>query len=93
MKNLPKFRTIEEEAKFWDTHSFADFADNYKEVKSDRISDKKDTVITVKVPSATKKALYIVAKRSNVAPSTLIRMWTSERLEEETEKYSRSKKF
>jgi hypothetical protein len=88
MAKLPKFKTIEEEAKFWDTHSFTDFADNYKEMKADRVADKKDSVITVKMPSSTKKALEIVAKKSHMAPSTLIRVWTSERLAEETKKYT-----
>ena len=90
MEKLPKFKTIEEEAKFWDTHSFTDFADNYKEMKTNRVADKKDSVITVKMPSATKEALSIIAKKSHVAPSTLIRMWTTEKLEEETRKYTNS---
>ncbi len=88
MAKLPKFKTIEEEANFWDTHSFSDFADSYKEVKSDRVADKKDSVISVKIPTATKKALSIVAKKSHMAPSALIRMWTTEKLSEETRKYT-----
>ena len=31
-KKLPKFKTEEEEANFWDTHSFTDYLDEFEEV-------------------------------------------------------------
>jgi hypothetical protein len=27
---IPKFKSVEEEAKYWDTHSFADYWDEFK---------------------------------------------------------------
>jgi hypothetical protein len=30
---IPEFASLEEEARFWDTHSFADFEDEFKPVR------------------------------------------------------------
>ena len=32
IKPLPPFKTIEEEAKFWDLHSFADYENRYSKL-------------------------------------------------------------
>ena len=39
---IPAFKTIEEEAEFWDTHSTADFEDEFEDVDDFRI----DTVLS-----------------------------------------------
>lgn len=40
--NIPEFKTKEEEAKFWENHSFAEFKDELKQVRvhfSKKLSD------------------------------------------------------
>ena len=78
---IPTFRSIEEEAEFWDTHSSAEFEDELEEVTDVmfvKAGPKK--AITVRLDENTLAALTEQARVEGVAPSTLARMWILERL-------------
>ncbi|MDO8688412.1 MAG: CopG family antitoxin [Dehalococcoidia bacterium] len=82
---IPEFKTIEEEAEFWDTHSTTEFEDEFEEVRDvqfvvSRGRPKKG--ITVRVDEETLSALTDQAHLQGIGPSTLVRMWILQRLRE-----------
>ena len=78
---IPTFKTLEEEAKFWDTHTAADFWDEMKPVKMKFVRPKSQG-ITVRFGEDTLSSIRHVANKKGVGPTTLIRMWIMERLQQ-----------
>lgn len=87
IKKIPKFKNYEEEAKFWDTHSIADYKKELKKIKLEIKRPLKMT-FTVRLDPKTVKELDSVAKEKGVGPRTLARMWLLEKLKEDY--YSKS---
>jgi len=82
---IPKFKTVAEEAEFWDTHSTTEFEDEFEAVPDvrfvvTRAQPKKG--ITVRLEEDYLAALRQEARAKGIGPSTLIRMWVLERLHE-----------
>jgi len=78
---IPKFKSIEEEAKFWDTHSFADYWDEFKPVDiAIELSKPKEETLVLRVNKDIKKKLEQVAKNKGIAVSTLARILLTEKL-------------
>ena len=81
MTKIPKFKTYEEEATFWDTHSFTDFPGEFKPVKVIfNLKKPKDDSLTVRLQSNLKTKLVEIANQAGVNASTLARMWIVEKL-------------
>jgi len=79
---IPKFKTLEEEAAFWDTHSFTDFEDELKDVEIvfDLKKPKSETLL-VRLQKDMKDKLAGIAERRGLNVSTLARMWLLEKLQ------------
>ena len=80
---IPRFKSVAEAAEFWDTHSLADYEDEFEEVSDvqfvvTRAQPKKG--ITVRLEEDYLAALRREAQAKGIGPSTLIRMWVLERL-------------
>ncbi len=78
---IPDFKTVQEEAEFWDTHSFTDFEDELEDV--DIVFDLKkprDETLVVRLQKGLKDRLGNVARRRGLNVSTLARMWLMEKL-------------
>ena len=78
---IPTFKTIEEEAAFWDTHSSEEFADELIQVdnvKFVKASSKK--ALTVRFDEDTFEELTKEANEKGIGPSTLARMLILEHL-------------
>src|SRR6266571_4686725 len=72
---IPTFKTIEEEAAFWDTHSSEEFADELtpgENVKFVKARPKK--ALTVRFEEDTFEELTREAREKGIGPSTLARM-------------------
>ena len=72
---IPTFRTVEEEAAFWDTHSSEEFSDELtpaENVKFVKAHPKK--VLTVRFDEDTFEQLAKEAREKGIGPSTLARM-------------------
>lgn len=78
-KKVPKFKSIEEEAHFWDTHDTMDYSGEFKPVKA-TIRRMLDRVLPVRFDSKTINSLEKYASEKGVGTTTLIRMWILERL-------------
>ena len=79
---IPAFRSYEEEAKFWDFHSFTDFEDELEEV--DIVFDlekRKEETLVLRVNKGVKDKLSKVARKKGVNTSTLARIWLTEKLQ------------
>ncbi len=83
---IPRFKSVEEEAAFWDTHSLADYEDELEDVTGKvrfvvtGAQPKKG--ITVRLEESHLAVLRQEAQAKGIGPSTLIRMWVLERLRE-----------
>lgn len=80
---IPEFASREEEAAFWDTHDFSEFADELTPVKV-RFAKRLSQGMAVRFDEETLEALRAQARRRGIGPTTLIRMWVIERLREES---------
>lgn len=79
---LPKFKNIREEAKFWDTHSFADYWDEFKDVDLVvELHKPKSATIVVRLQKNLKDRLSKIASSKGLNVSTLARMWIAEKLQ------------
>lgn len=83
IKKIPKFKTIAEEALFWDTHDVSDYLSEMKEVRIsfDPLAPKEET-LTLRVQATLKKKLEKTAKSYGVNLSTLLRIWFIDKLKE-----------
>ncbi|MEJ7902234.1 MAG: CopG family antitoxin [Thermomicrobiales bacterium] len=79
---IPSFNNIEEEAEFWDTHDTADFPDEFQPVEVTIGGDLAER-LTIRLDRDDRDELARRARAIGVGPSTLVRMWVKERLEQE----------
>ena len=79
-KRIPKFKSREEEADFWDTHSPLDYGE-WKEVKRFTVARPLVHVLAVRLDAKTIDRLAAVGRKKGIGPSTLARMWLLERLD------------
>ena len=79
---IPEFKTIEEEAEFWDTHDTTDYEDEFKPVKV-RFADKLFDRVTIPVDADTLVQLEALAREAELNATALARRWVLERLEQE----------
>ncbi|MEI8067996.1 MAG: CopG family antitoxin [Candidatus Shapirobacteria bacterium] len=82
---IPKFKSIQEEADFWDRNDVTDFMPKMKEVKT-KYSPKilKEENIVIRVQPKMKKKLETMAENSGLTLSTMLRMWFVDRLNQNT---------
>lgn len=82
MRRIPKFKSLEEERKFWNTHSITDFLDELKPVKVEFAKPKKK-LISIRLETPQIESLKQIASRKGLGYLSLIRYWISERLSKE----------
>lgn len=78
---IPKFKSLEEEAEFWDTHSFVDFEDEFEDVDIVvELQKPAEETLILRIQKSLKKQLAAIAKKQGISVSSLSRMWLMERL-------------
>ena len=78
---IPEFASRAEEAAFWDTHSLADYWDEFKPVRV-RFAKNLSEGITIRLDPETLRKVRSLAREKGLGPTTLIRMWVLEHLKE-----------
>jgi phosphohistidine swiveling domain-containing protein len=73
-KKIPRFRSREEEAEFWDTHSPLDFPDEIKPVQM-RVRKPLKGVLAIRLSDEHLQELRALAEQYGVGPTTLARMF------------------
>jgi predicted DNA binding CopG/RHH family protein len=78
MKPMPPFKTLEEEAAYWDIHSPVDELDEHTVVAVHR--DQKSETLTIRFDPQDLADLRQEADERGMGPTTLVRMWVLEQL-------------
>lgn len=78
----PRFGSVEEEAKFWQLHSPLEYRGVFREDQVEP-SERLDTLLAVRFDRDTAILLRKVARTKGIGATTLLRLWTIERLTEE----------
>lgn len=79
---IPEFKTYEEEAHFWDTHSFVDFEDEFEDVEIVfDLKKSKSERLVVNVEKDIKQKLEKIAKHKGIDISSLVNSWLSKKLQ------------
>ncbi len=81
---IPRFKSREEEALFWDTHSTTEFEDEFVEVKNVKVARPLIHTLAVRLDARTIDQLSAIGRTKGMGASTLARMWLLERLEKES---------
>ena len=80
---IPKFKTYEEEAKFWDTHEFTEFEDELEDVDIVfELNKPRDETVILRIQKDIKEKIEQLARGKGLNLSTLARMWLMEKLQE-----------
>ena len=77
-QRLPQTDSIQELAKFWDTHDLTEFEDELEEVREPVFA--RQIEITVQLETDEAQAVREMAKSRGVPDSQLIREWVLERI-------------
>lgn len=80
IKPIKPFKTLEEEADFWDTH---DITEDIDKSKVGFHKAKKTTTLTVRFEPDDIQILQKEALARGIGPTTLVRMWVKEKLKNE----------
>jgi predicted DNA binding CopG/RHH family protein len=80
---IPEFKSLKEEAEFWDTHDTTDF--DFKPIKV-KVAKNLKHIFSVRFEGKTLSDLDAEASKKGLGTGALIRMWIKERLEEEKAK-------
>lgn len=81
-KPIKPFKTLDEEADFWDTHDTSPLFGNPKFPLMDLplLEPEKEEVLSIRVQRFVKEQLTKIARSRGIGPTTLARMWILERL-------------
>lgn len=76
---IPQTDSIEELAKFWDTHDVTDFEDELEEV-TEPLFARRGTTVAIDLPAKEFAALQRLALEEEIDYTTLMRTWVLEKL-------------
>ena len=88
---IPTFKSYQDEATFWDTHSVTEFVDELKPVqivyrpeasRTKKAHARYDAVVHVKISAQLKQLLDQKAKAQDSSVSALLRLWVHQKLTE-----------
>jgi len=81
-KKIPKFKTDNEAARFWETHRFEDYSKDTKDAEIRFIKKPKKTV-ALRLDPDNIKSVEKIAERKGLSYTSLLRMWIKEYLAKE----------
>ena len=83
-KKIPKFRSEDEEREFWATHDSTDYVD-WKKAKRVVLPELKPSLktISLRLPEAMLEELKLIAHKKDVPYQSLLKMFLSEKIDEE----------
>ncbi|MBI1956605.1 MAG: hypothetical protein HYS38_09455 [Acidobacteria bacterium] len=81
-KKLPKTDSIEELARFWDTHDLTDFEEELEEAAEPVFVRAKGTSLSIDLEPTEAQHLKKIARSKGVKETTVLRQWILERLQE-----------
>ena len=92
MKELPAFRSEEEEQNFWSEHDSVDYVDWSKARRGIFPSLKPSTkTISLRLPQSMLEELKLLANKRDVPYQSLVKVFLSDRIDSELEKHQSKK--
>ncbi len=84
VKPVKPFKSLDEEAEYWDTHDLSKAVNDPKSSISELLAlePKKEVVMTLRVQKAVKSRIEKLARSIGINSATLSRMWIIEKLTE-----------
>lgn len=79
VSKIPQFKSREEEAKFWETHSISDYTNELKPIEA-RFAKNLSEGLHIRLDPDTLVKLRHEAQAKGIGPTTLVRMWIREQL-------------
>jgi predicted DNA binding CopG/RHH family protein len=79
LNKIPKIDSIQELARFWDTHDLTDFEDELQEVTETIF--RREALIRIRLPQNELETIKEIAKSRGVEYTELIQQWVSEKVE------------
>ncbi len=80
MGKIPKTDSIEELARFWDTHDVTEFEDELEEVKEPVFERDAQAVVRIHLLPKQAEALKRMAESRGIDEAALVQEWVNERL-------------
>jgi hypothetical protein len=80
LANIPQTDSIEELAKFWDSHDVTDFEDELEEVTEPIFAHSTGTTVRIELPEKEFEAIKRIAQEQRIDDATLMRTWVLEKL-------------
>src|SRR5437899_8203179 len=80
-RRVPNTDSVEELARFWDTHDLTDFEDELEEVTEPVFVRGKGTKVRIDLQPAEARRIRKIAQSKGVKDTTLLRQWILERLQ------------
>ena len=77
-QKMQKFKSFEDEARFWDTHDSTAFLEEFSPAKLEFPKPRK-RLVSMRLPEAEIIGLKRIAARKGIGYLTLLRMWITER--------------
>jgi predicted DNA binding CopG/RHH family protein len=86
LKRIPDFKSDEEEAEFWDTHSTVDYID-WSKAKETVFPNLKlsSEAISMRLPAPLLAHIKVLANQKGVPYQSLMKVYLSEKVDEELE--------
>lgn len=78
MNSIPQIDSIQELARFWDTHELTDFEDELEEITEPVFG--REAVVRVQLAPEEIEALNEIAKAKGLGSADLIREWVLEKI-------------
>lgn len=81
-KPIKPFKTLDEEAEFWDTHDLSQIFVNPKVplLSLPLIEKEKEEMLTIRIQKSIKDKIIKLARMKGINPTTLARMWLIEKV-------------
>ncbi|MBI4673781.1 MAG: hypothetical protein HY741_19205 [Chloroflexi bacterium] len=79
---IPQTDSVEELARFWDTHDLTDYEDEVEEVPEPVFERKGGAILQVPLQPKEAEAVKRIAESKGIAQTTLIRQWVLEKIHE-----------
>jgi hypothetical protein len=80
MGKIPQIDSIEELAKFWDTHDITDFEDELEEVEEPVFDRGTQATMRIRLPPEQAEALRRIARSKGMDEAELVKEWVNEKL-------------
>ena len=82
---IPQFKSLDDEAQFWDTHDTTDFEGEFQPV-SIRFTGLVERGLTIRLQTDDFHNLKHLAQQKGIGVSSLVRMWVKERLAQQNQR-------